>query len=230
MRALAWGLAVACLGPILAADAAAGDAVLDRQQARRWGLGWDAANNGPALFHRPGAGWELCLAGGPEDRKTTDYERAWADDLPVEAEELYRVDDRRAEAGWVELWGDRRIWGHGRFSLGVGAGARYAWSNEQDSYRTFRTYDSDYYNLRKNSETDTWTLYLGIHPRWALAERVSLEFRTGYYYRTTTTFKEQLEWYDSLPEVERRETETEDHYAGTFGPYDFTNLTVVFWF
>jgi len=231
------GAALAVLLLVSAAAGAAGAGqdgeLLDHNLARRWGLGWDAYQSTPTLARRLGQGWEVALAGGPQDYRADRDERGWDVDSPADAPAYVASFDDRTEQGWIALWADRRVWRHGRCELAVTAGAQYRWSNEQARSRTRGTRDGgilDYRNRRSASEIDTWWVRLGIRPRVALAERVTAEFRAGYYYLAETESRRESVWWDGVPGIERSETSYTRHQANTFGPYDFWNITIMFWF
>ncbi len=220
------------LGLACTAAAAAGQ---EAPRPHHWGFGWDPGESGEGvtLRYQFRPGWDLSLAGGPNDFRNETERRDWdtADDVVPDGALL--AGDNRQEQGWVRLTAAGRFWDDGRIAVhGVGA-ATYRWSVEEVRTREPRDYgedDWDWYNLRDHTDRDSWWLTLGLRPSYAVTDRFQVEFEGGVRLRFETIENSQDAWWDAHIGTTSSEHVEHDRLFQTYGGFEWYRLRFIFWF
>lgn len=228
--------AVLCLSmSLLAAAPAMALAETDNASVRHWGFGWDPGESGQGLTlrYRFTPALDLSVAGGPDDYRSDSETFRWDnDDVAVEDGNLLR-DDFRREQGWVRLSGGCRFWRQDRLAVRAVLGVTYRWSHEEDSYRDFLEYSDqvwDYTNTHALGDIGTWTYTLGVRPSWDMTTRLQVEFEAGIRFRRATNDTVRETWWDSFPTTTRDDTTRHTSDFGSYGGFEFSRLTFIFWF
>jgi len=197
----------------------------------RWGIGW---YEGICLRKLLGGGWEVGLAGGPNDRLFRSERQEWDTEYEPENQGVLQApnDDRR-ESGWVRLDVGRSIWSVKRLTLCLFTAVNYTWEVEQDNSRTFSQHSERWQDRVQEEKGRTWRLWLGLRPSILLHERVTAGFHFGLEYSWDREWSHRRSSYSGGEEEPRESGEDSSYQSDSFdlfgGWYGFGSLHFIFW-
>lgn len=204
----------------------------------RWGIGWSSLSwtdsrysGGPTLRGRFGS-WQLGVAGRP-NLSASESESHHSGLEGDSAYDYRRPSEYESRTGWAKLEACRDLWRRGRLSLGLLATG--SWTRAQSERVELEHVDwSDPVRDRtrtSESRETSWGVGIGLRPRYALLERLTVDFDFGFGLFWWDRVTENWVVDHGLPEWERtRTTEEGTSFETVGGWHDLYSLNLIFWF